>query len=229
MRLEAHIDAPARADVLERRPFDVEEFAARHTGVTLFRPKIGALLFTQGERASCVYYIHRGRVRITVVSPRGKEAIVAVIDPGDFCGEACLIGERLRPATATCIADSVVARLDQSSVLRALHQDQAFADVFVAHIVTNVVQLRETVLSHLIDGAEVRLARVLLQLAKYGTHSQKGIAITHVDQEALAQMVGTTRSRINYFMNKFRNLGHIHYNGIIVVHKSILSVVRGDE
>lgn len=173
-----------------------------------------------------VYFVHRGRVQVTTMSARGKEATVAVVDAGDFCGEGCLIGEGVRVATATCVSDSTVAQLEQASVIRALRQDQAFAEFFVARILTSMIQLREIVASHIIDSSEIRLARILMQLANYGRRGQKGSPIANVDQEMLAHMVGTTRSRINYFMNKLRMLGHIEYKrGTIVVHKSLLSLI----
>ncbi len=217
---------PVREDVIEKRQsFDVEAFAARHSGVTVSRFKPGGVLFTQGDGADSVFYVHRGRVGITVISARGREANIAIVDPGDFCGEACLIGDRTRVATATCILDSTVVRMEQAAVINAIRQNRLFGDLFFAHLLSSVVQLREILLSHLIESSEVRLARILMKLANYGTYSQKGTVITNVSQELLAQMVGTTRARINYFMNKFRRLGYIDYDKQIVVHQTLMAVL----
>jgi len=223
--------APVCTDALAtEHTFDIAAFADRHSGITVSKHKPGTMLFSQGEPANSAYFVHQGRVRITTVSAQGKEATVAIIDAGDFCGEGCLIGDRKRVASATCISNCTVARLEQGSAIRALRQDHVFSEFFVARILTNLVQLREVVASHIIDSSEVRLARILMQLANYSSNNQMGTAISNVSQDVLAHMVGTTRPRINYFMNKFRKLGHVQYNGAtIVVHKSLLSVILGED
>jgi CRP/FNR family cyclic AMP-dependent transcriptional regulator len=226
VRLELDATPPVREDVLQsRQSFDVEAFAARHSGVTVSKFKPGAALFAQGERANCLFYVHRGRVGITIVSTEGREANIGVVDTGHFCGEGCLIGDRTRVATATCIEDSTIARMERGTVIRALRQDQLFTDVFVGYLLSSVVQLREALLSQLIESSDIRLARVLVKLANCGTGSDERAVITNVSQESLAHMVGTTRARVNYFMNKFRKLGYIDYDGEIIVHKSLLKVI----
>jgi CRP-like cAMP-binding protein len=217
--------APKREDVMAtERTFDIEAFAARHSGVTVSRHAPGAVLFSQGDAVDGAYFIARGRVRITTTSSEGKEATVAVLDTGDFFGEGCLIGDRLRAASAICISDSTVVRLEQASAIRALHQDQAFVELFIARTLTNLVQLREIVASHILDDSQVRLARILMQLANRGGKGQ-ATTIINVSQEMLAQMVGTTRSRINFFMNDFRDRGYIKYTGTTIIVRESLSVV----
>jgi CRP/FNR family transcriptional regulator, cyclic AMP receptor protein len=201
--------------------FDVEAFAARYGGTTRCVFKTGEQLFVQDEPSSRLFYIQEGQVQLTVVSAQGNEAILSILGTGDFCGESCLVAGRVRTGTATCLADSLVAKLDRTSLIRAIRRDPAFAEFFLVRVLFRAFGLRESLLSHLFDSSEVRLARVLLRLANYGKEGRKG-TIKAVDQEALAQMVGTTRSRINYFMNKFRRLGYIDYNGTIAVHAALL-------
>jgi CRP-like cAMP-binding protein len=205
------------------RPFVVESFAARYGGVTVVKLEPGAILFTQGDPGTELFYLSHGQVQISVVSPLGKEAIITVLDPGQFCGEGCLLGDRERVATATCVAPSTVARVERTSVVRAVREDPAFAEFFLVYSLKSVVRLRDDVASQLFDDSEKRLARTLLLLAHYGAQGRDETRISNVGQEALAQMVGTTRSRVNHFMNKFRDRRYIDYDdGVIVVHDSLL-------
>ena len=205
-----------------KQAFDVDAFVARYGGTTRCVFRTGERLFIQEEPANRLFYIQEGQVQITVVSAQGKEAILSILGASDFCGEGCVVAGRVRSGTATCIADSLITKLDRASLIHAVRQDAAFAEFFLVRVLTRAAGLRESLLSHLFDSSEVRLARILLRLANYGTEGRKGTIIKAMDQEALAQMVGTTRSRVNYFMNKFRRLGYIDYNGAIAVNAGLL-------
>jgi CRP/FNR family transcriptional regulator, cyclic AMP receptor protein len=205
-----------------KQRFDIEAFVARYGGTTRCALRSKERLFVQAEPAERVFYIQEGQVQLTVVSAHGKEAIVSILGPGDFCGESCVIANRVWSSTATCVSDTVVANLDRQSVIRAIREDAAFAEYFSVCVLLRALELRDNLLSHLFDSSEVRLARVLLRLANYGKEGQQGTIIKAIDQEALAQMIGTTRPRVNYFMNKFRKQGYIDYNGAIVVHDALL-------
>jgi CRP/FNR family transcriptional regulator, cyclic AMP receptor protein len=212
-------DAPDVPGLKAAGPFDVEAFASRYGGVATFILKAGAALYAQGQPASCLFYVQKGRVRLSVLSAKGKEAIIAVLDAGDFCGEDCLTGERMRVSTANCVTDAIVARLEHSSVGRAIRQDPQFAELYVDYVLHRAALQREQLISQFFDSSEQRLARILLSLTRCGRRTDP--VIRTFDQEALAQMVGTTRSRINYFMNKFRTLGYIDYKGDIVVYDTL--------
>jgi CRP/FNR family cyclic AMP-dependent transcriptional regulator len=209
--------------------FDADAFAATYGGFTRSTFKSGARLFVQGEPANGMFYIQQGEVQVAVVSAFGKEAILNVLGAGEFFGESCLVGDQPRAATAICITDSVIARLERASVVRAIHQDPAFAEFLVVTVIKRAFRLRDSLVSQMFNSTERRLARQLLLLANYGRDGRPQTTIDNLDQEALAQMVGTTRSRVNYFMNKFRKLGYIDYNGHIDVHSSLLNVVLHDD
>jgi CRP/FNR family cyclic AMP-dependent transcriptional regulator len=212
-----------------KQKFDVDAFAKSYGGTTRLTLKSGARLYVQGEPSNGLFYIRKGQLQLTVVSAFGKEAILSVLGDGDFCGESCLVAGHVRAATAMCITDSVIARLERASVVRAIHQDPAFAEFFVVSTITRAFRLRDSLISQLFNSTERRLARQLLLLANYGKDGRPQTTINNLDQEALAQMIGTTRSRVNYFMNKFRKLGYIDYNGHIDVHSSLLNVVLQDD
>jgi CRP-like cAMP-binding protein len=195
------------------RSFDVDSFAARYGGVTRSAFKAGALVYSQGAPADAVFYIVHGQIQLTVLSDQGKEAIIGILDAGDFCGEACLIGERMLVSTATCLANSSVARLERTAVMQAIHADPHFAEFYLVYTLIRSVRLRDSLIGHLFYSSEGRLARTLLLLADNGGDCGGDAVIGKIDQEALAQMVGTTRSRVNFFMTKFRKLGYIDYNG----------------
>ena len=210
-----------------RQSFDLDAFAAGYGGVTVSRLKSGTPIFSQGEPAEALYFLQDGQVQITVVSSHGKECILRILEPGSLFGEGSLLGNRMRAATATCISDSVVARLERASVVRAIRENSAIAEFFIVFALSKVVELRDGLTSQLFDSSEIRLARALLLLADQGGTKN---FIKNIDQEALAQMIGTTRSRVNHFMNKFRKLGYIDYNGgVISVRGSLSNVAHSRE
>ena len=204
------------------RSFDIEAFALDYGGVTFSRLRSESVLYRQGEPADSLYYLQDGQLQSTVVSSQGKEGILGLLGPGDFCGESCLLGNRSHVATIACIADSLMARIERASALRAIRQNLAIAGFFLTFALQRVVDLRENLISQLFDSSEKRLARTLVLLANHGGDGKTTDVIRNVDQEGLAQMIGTTRSRVNHFMNKFRKLHFIDYDGdVIVVYRSL--------
>jgi CRP/FNR family transcriptional regulator, cyclic AMP receptor protein len=182
-------------------------------------------IFAQGDPSMSVFYIQAGGVKLTVVNEIGKEAVVAILGPGDFFGEGCLSGQSIRMATATTIALTTVLVIEKHEVMRVLHEEHEFSDRFIAHMLARNIRVEEDLVDQLFNSSEKRLARTLLLLARYGAQDEPQKVIPKVSQETLAEMIGTTRSRVNFFMNKFRKLGFIQYNGEIHVNKSLLSVV----
>ena len=217
--------AIARMASEENYPFDVKAFVAKYGGVADSKIKAKRTLYAQGEPADCVFYIQKGQAQVTVVSQHGKEAVIAVLESSDLCGEGCLISEPLRLSTATTMTECIIARLEKDAVNRAIHQDVAVAEFFAKYILNQSARLRENLVDHLFNSSELRLARMLLVLTNFGQDGRSESVIDKIDQQTLARMVGTTRSRINYFMNKFRRLGYIEYNGKINVHSSLLGVI----
>jgi CRP/FNR family cyclic AMP-dependent transcriptional regulator len=185
-------------------------------------------VFAQGDPANNVMYIQEGGVKLTVVNETGKEAVVAILGPGDFFGEGCLSGQTIRMATATTVALTTVLEIEKLEVIRVLHEEHEFSDRFIAYTLARNTRIEEDLIDQLFNSSEKRLARTLLLLARYGAQDQPQKVIPNVSQETLAEMIGTTRSRVNFFMNKFRKLGFIQYNGEIHVNKSLLSVVLHD-
>jgi CRP/FNR family transcriptional regulator, cyclic AMP receptor protein len=185
-------------------------------------------IFAQGDSSDAVFYIQKGKVKLTVVSKTGKEATIRILNEGDFFGEGCLTGQLLRLCSATAMTDCSVMRIDKESMKEVLHQEHAFSDMFVAHLLTRNIRYEEDLVDQLFNSSEKRLARVLLLLAHFGKDGKSEVAIPKVSQETLAEMVGTTRGRVNFFMNKFRKLGFIRYNGELEVHSSLLNVVLHD-
>jgi CRP/FNR family transcriptional regulator, cyclic AMP receptor protein len=209
--------------------FDVQLFldsAGLGRKVTEFRGK--ETIFAQGDSANDVMYIQKGGVRLTVVSETGKEAVVATLGPGDFLGEGCLAGQSIRMATATTIPVTTVLVIDKDEVIRVLHEEHEFSDRFIAYTLSRNARVEEDLIDQLFNSSEKRLARTLLLLARYGAQDQPQKVIANISQEMLGEMIGTTRSRVNFFMNKFRKLGFIEYNGEIHVNESLLSVVLHD-
>jgi CRP-like cAMP-binding protein len=186
------------------------------------------VIFSQGDPADSVFYVERGKIKIVVTSEQGKEAVVAVLGEGSFLGEGCLIGQPLRLATATTMTSSTVMRVDKKEMVRVLHAEPAFAEVFTAHLLTRNSRVEEDLVDQLFNSSEKRLARALLLLANFGKEGKPEPIATRISQETLAEMVGTTRPRISFFMNKFRKLGFIDYNGHLQVHPSLLTVVLRD-
>jgi len=185
-------------------------------------------IFSQGDPAKTVMYIQEGGVRLTVVNTAGREAVVAVLGPGDFFGEGCLAGQSICIATATAIAPTDVLIIEKNEMVRALREEHKFSDRFIAHMLTRNIRVEEDLVDQLFNSSEKRLARTLLLLARYGTDGHPQKVLPKVSQEMLAEMIGTTRSRVNFFMNKFRKLGFIKYNGEIHIDNSLLSVVLHD-
>jgi CRP/FNR family cyclic AMP-dependent transcriptional regulator len=185
----------------------------------------GDCVFAQGDSADVVYYLHDGRVKLSVVSELGKEAVVAILDQGDFFGEGCLVGQTRRVSTVTALTDCVIGRLSKVTTVAAIHNDPAFADLFVGYVLTRTIRVEADLVDQLFNSSEKRLARLLLLLANFGKDEQPERILAKISQETLADMIGTTRSRVSGFMNKFRRLGFIDYNGSIIVHTSLLNAV----
>jgi CRP/FNR family cyclic AMP-dependent transcriptional regulator len=182
-------------------------------------------IYSQGDPAKGVKYIQKGGVRLSVVNEVGKEAVVAILGPGDFFGEGCLAGQPVCMATATAITRTSVLFIEKKEMMRVLHAEHALSDRFIAYMLTRNIRIEEDLVDQLFNSSEKRLARTLLLLARYGKQGQPQTMLPKISQEMLAEMVGTTRSRVNFFMNKFRKLGFIHYNGGLQVHPSLLDVV----
>ena len=188
----------------------------------------GQTVFSQGDLMKDVMYIQEGGVKLTVVSETGKEAVIAILGPGDFFGEGCLAGQSICMATATTIALTTVLAIEKNEMIRVLREEHEFSDRFIAYMLARNTRVEEDLIDQLFNSSEKRLARTLLLLARYGAQGEPQKVIPKVSQETLAEMIGTTRSRVNFFMNKFRKLGFIQYNGEIHVNKSLLSVVLRD-
>jgi CRP/FNR family transcriptional regulator, cyclic AMP receptor protein len=185
-------------------------------------------VFRQGARADAIFYIKKGNVKLSVVSQEGKEAVVAILGAGDFIGEGCLAGQPLRIATAIAQSDCSAFRLDKAETIRTLNDNPGFSEMFIAHLLSRNVRIEEDLIDQLFNSSEKRLARLLLLLANFGKEGQQQLVIPKISQETLAEMIGTTRSRVSFFLNKFRKLGFIEYNGELKVHSSLLSVVLHD-
>jgi CRP-like cAMP-binding protein len=213
----------------KRRDFDPHAFLAtigEGRKSVLFRQKQG--IFAQGDTADAVFYIQTGKVKLTVVSKTGKEATIGILRDGDFFGEGCLVGRRSRMKSATAMTDCAVLRIDKKAMMEALHRGHEFSDLFVAYLLARNIRYEEDLVDQLFNSSEKRLARVLLLLAHFGKEGTPETVVPKISQEMLAEMIGTTRSRVNFFMNRFRKLGFIHYNGGLQVHSSLLHVVLHD-
>ena len=194
-------------------------------------------IYSQGDAADAVYYVLSGKVKLTVVSHQGKEAVITILEPGAFFGESCLAGVTVRPATVTAVEDTSVVRIDKGTMTRLLHQEPEFADRFMSYLLVHSVRTQEDLVDQLFNSSEKRLARVLLLLAHFGKEGKPETVIAKISQETLAEMIGTTRSRVSFFMNKFRKMGFIEYNTVLHtrgggsgmrVHSSLLNVVLHD-
>ena len=188
----------------------------------------GQSIFQQGEAADAIFYIQNGSVQITVVSEQGKEGVIGMLNAGEFLGEGCLAGQPLHMASASATVDSAIVRIEKDAMIRALRDEPSFSQLFMAYLLSRNVQIEADLVDQLFNSSEKRLARVLLLLAHFGKDGTMEPIIPHINQEILAARVGTTRSRINYFMNKFRKLGFIEYNGTLKVHSSLLNVIVHD-
>jgi CRP/FNR family cyclic AMP-dependent transcriptional regulator len=185
-------------------------------------------IFVQGDACDAVFYIQKGKVKLTVLSSAGKEATIGILNEGSFFGESCLTGVPVRLSSATAITECSVMRIEKTSMLEVLHQEHAFSDMFVAYLLTRNIRYEEDLVDQLFNSSEKRLARILLLLAQFGKEGKPEVAIPKISQETLAEMVGTTRSRVNYFMNRFRKLGFVRYNGALEIHSSLLNIVLHD-
>ena len=210
--------------------FDPKEFLAKADGGrTISRYQTNQTVFAQGDPANSVFYINEGKVKITIISAQGKEAVVAILGPNEFCGEGCLAGQPRRMATATAMTECEIMRVEKQAMMRLLRQDPAFSEIFISHLLTRTTRVEEDLVDQLFNSSEKRLARALLLLANFGKEDIPQPILGKVSQETLAEMIGTTRSRVSHFMNKFRQLGFIDYNGTLVVNPSLLSVVLHDQ
>jgi CRP/FNR family cyclic AMP-dependent transcriptional regulator len=216
---------------LKCRPsFDPKSFLAvvgEGRGIGEYRKD--QIVFSQGDPADAVFYIQSGKVKLTVVSEQGKEAVVAMLGTNDFFGEGCLAGQMRRIATVLTMMDSVIVRLEKAAIVRMIRQEPAFSEMFIAHLLNRAIRVEADLVDQLFNSSEKRLARLLLLLANFGKEEKPEPILAKISQETLADMIGTTRSRVSSFMNKFRKLGLIDYNGSIEVHSSLLNVVLHDE
>ena len=216
------------AKAKKKRPFSVSTFLRTvDGGRTVASYRKDQKIFSQGEPADSVFYVREGKIKVYVISERGKEAIVALHGKEDFFGEGCLVGQPLRLATAVAMTECVIMRLDKAAIVRVIHDEPKFAEMFLSYILARNARVEEDLVDQLFNSSEKRLARVLLLLAQFGKEGRPEPVIA-VSQETLAEMVGTTRSRVSTFMNKFRKLGFIEYNGNLEVHNSLLNVVLHD-
>jgi CRP-like cAMP-binding protein len=220
---------------IKRRPsFNPKSFLAKvGEGRTIGKYGKHQNVFSQGDPADAVFYIQTGKVKVTVVSEQGKEAVVAMLGADEFFGEGCLAGQALRIATVASMTDSVILRLEKAAIIRVIHEEPAFAGMFIAHLLGRSIRVEADLVDQLFNSSEKRLARLLLLLANYGKEGNPEPMIPKISQETLAEMIGTTRSRVSFFMNKFRKLGFIDYNGGIKggiqVHSSLLNIVLHDQ
>jgi CRP/FNR family transcriptional regulator, cyclic AMP receptor protein len=217
-----------------RVSFDPKAFLARvGDGRNLAKYRKGQIVFSQGEIGDAVFYIRKGKVKVTVVSEQGKEAVVAILGTEEFFGEGCLAGQAQRMSTVTAMTDAVIVRLEKAAIVRLIHREPAFSEMFIAHLLGRTIRVEADLVDQLFNSSEKRLARMLLLLANFGKETRPEPVIAKISQETLAEMIGTTRSRVSFFMNKFRKLGFIEYNGGIEngieVHSSLLNVVLHEQ
>jgi CRP-like cAMP-binding protein len=213
----------------KRRDFDPHAFLATigegRKSVLLLRKQE---IFAQGDIADAVFYVQTGKVKLTVVSKTGKEATVGILGGGDFFGEGSLAGQALRMGSATALTDCAVLRIDKKAMMEALHREHEFSDMFVGYLLARNIRYEEDLVDQLFNSSEKRLARILLLLARFGKEGVPETVVPKISQETLAEMIGTTRARVSFFMNRFRKLGFIHYNGGLQVHSSLLNIVLND-
>jgi CRP/FNR family transcriptional regulator, cyclic AMP receptor protein len=213
-----------------KKLFDPKAFLAKvGEGKTISKYRKNQTIFSQGQVADAVFYIQQGKVKLTVISEQGKEAVVAILAPGHFFGEGCLNGHPLRLATTRAIDESVITRLEKATMIATIHNEPEFSELFMAYLLSRNGRIEEDLIDQLFNSSEKRLARLLLLLANFGKEGRPEPIVGKFSQETLAEMIGTTRSRVSFFMNKFRKLGFIEYNGKIEVHNSLLNVVLYDK
>jgi CRP/FNR family cyclic AMP-dependent transcriptional regulator len=220
--------APVTA-VKKRRKFNLQVFLSTiDDGRTIATFTKKQRVFAQGDPSDAVFYIQKGKVKLTVLSASGKEATLGILNEGDFFGEGCLTGQALRMCSASAMTDCAIMRIRKKSMMDVIHRERIFSDMFVAYLLIRNIRHEEDLVDQLFNSSEKRLARVLLLLAHFGKDGKPEVAIPRISQETLAEMVGTTRSRVNFFMNRFRKLGFVHYNGELEIHSSLLNVVLHD-
>jgi CRP/FNR family transcriptional regulator, cyclic AMP receptor protein len=213
----------------KKRPFDVQAFLTTvDGGRTISKYRKNQTVFSQGEVADSIFYIQKGKIKVTVVSEGGKEAVVAIMEEGSFVGESCLTGQPRRLCAAAAMTDSVLMRLEKTAILRVLREQPGFSETFISHLLARNVRVEADLVDQLFNSSEKRLARLLLLMAKFGKEGTPEPIVAKISQETLADMIGTTRSRVSHFMNKFRQLGFIEYNGDMKIHSSLLNVVLHD-
>ncbi len=212
-----------------KSPFDPHAFLTQvGNGKTNLTSPKNRVLFSQGDTADAVFYILKGQVKLSVVSEQGKEAIVGILEKSGFFGEGCLAGQKVCMATATALEDSTLIRIDKQAMIKVLHDEPAFSTLFMEYLLARNIRIQEDLVDQLFNSSEKRLARLLLLMAHFGKEGKPETVIAKISQETLAEMIGTTRSRVSFFMNRFRKLGFIEYNGGLHVHSSLLNVVLHD-
>jgi CRP/FNR family transcriptional regulator, cyclic AMP receptor protein len=225
-----HGTKPDMANHTNQAAFDSKTFLAIvGEGKTILEFRKDQVVFAQGDAADAVFYIQKGRVKVVVISEQGKEAVVGIFGPGQFFGEGCMNGHSLRIATTTAMEDCLVTAITKSAMLAVLHEQPKFSEMFMAYLLTRNSRIEEDLIDQLFNSSEKRLARLLLLLANFGKEGSPQPIIPNISQETLADMIGTTRSRVSFFMNKFRKLGFISYNGKIEVNSSLLNAVLYDK
>ena len=211
-------------------PFDPKVFLSKvNGGRTISEYPKNSIVFSQGEPADAVFYIQRGKIKLTVISERGKEAVVGVLEPSHFFGEGCLNGHPLRVTTAKAMDQCLITRIPKAAMIATMHNEPDFSELFMADLLNRNSRIEEDLIDQLFNSSEKRLARLLLLLANYGKETKPEPIVGKFSQETLAEMIGTTRSRVSFFMNKFRRLGYIEYNGKLEIHNSLLNVVLYDK
>jgi CRP-like cAMP-binding protein len=209
--------------------FNAQAFLAKvGSGRTLVNHSADETVFSQGDAADSIFYVRKGKVKLTVISKQGRQAVIAMLGSGEFFGEGCLAGQTRRMATCTTMAPSSLARLEKVAAIRVLHEEPVFSELFLRHLLARSIRIEEDLVDQLFNSSEKRLARVLLLLANFGKEGEPQTVIAKISQETLAGIVGITRARVSFFMNKFRKLGFIAYNGHLEVHSSLLTVVLHD-
>ena len=221
---------PGMPNDTDQAIFDPKEFLAKvGEGKTILEYRKDQIVFAQGDSADTVFYIQKGRVKVVVISDQGKEAVVGILEPGQFFGEGCMNGHSLRIATTTTMGECLVTAITKTAMLAALHDQPKFSELFMAYLLTRNSRIEEDLIDQLFNSSEKRLARLLLLLANFGKEGSPQPISPNISQETLAEMIGTTRSRVSFFMNKFRKLGFISYNGKIEVNSSLLTAVLYDK
>ena len=221
---------PAVKSAKAKPPFDPKAFLKKVNGErTIIEYRKNQVVYRQGDPADAVFYVQTGKAKVTVVSEQGKEAVVAVLGAGDFFGEGCLAGQLLRLATVSTLSECAITRMSKTEIVNIIHTEPAFAELFISHLLTRNSRVEADLVDQLFNSSEKRLARTLLLLANFGKADGPEPVLAKISQETLAEMVGTTRSRVSFFMNKFRKLGLIDYNGQIEVHRSLLNLILHEQ